>query len=215
MSPLLLHLEHCIAGGANGIGGTESGIGGTESGIGGTESGVGGTESGVGGSGPGGAGIGGAGIGGPVGSGGTAGSGGGGTAGEASGGTGGGTGGDGGASTVTIPGDGCTPPAAYANLFVSLSGHTQAETDAKLETAWSTLFNPSGSGSIYFDGPGSDESYVLDTYNNDVRTEGMGYGMMIAVQLDKQTEFDRQWTWVRNHMASGCSDSRCTGTQIA
>ena len=138
-----------------------------------------------------------------------------GTGGGPSGGSGGNSsGGSTGSSTVTIPGDGCTPPAAYANLFVTLSGHTQAETDAKLNTAWSTLFNPSGSP-IYFNGPGSDESYVKDTYNNDVRTEGMSYGMMIAVQMDKQTEFDRMWTWVRNHMASGCSSSGCTGTQIA
>ena len=120
----------------------------------------------------------------------------------------------GGTSTTTIPGNGCTPPAAYANLFVSLSGHTQAESDAKVAAAWTKLFTPSGSGSIYFNGPGSDESYVKDTYNNDVRTEGMGYGLVIAVQLDHQTEFDRLWTWVRNHMASGCSSSGCTGKQI-
>jgi oligosaccharide reducing-end xylanase len=95
------------------------------------------------------------------------------------------------------------PPAAYANLFVSLSGHTQAQTDAKLTAAWSQLFNPSGSGTIYFNGPGSDESYVEDIYNGDVRTEGMSYGMMIALQLDHQTEFDRLWTWVKKHMANG------------
>ena len=69
--------------------------------------------------------------------------------------------------------------------------------------AWSALFNPSGSGTIYFNGPGADESYVQDIYNNDVRSEGMSYGMMVAVQLDHQTEFDRLWTWVKNHMAQG------------
>jgi oligosaccharide reducing-end xylanase len=199
-------------------GGTSGGTGGgTSGGTGGGMSGGagGGTSGGAGGGTSGGAGGDTSGGAGGSTSGGAGGSTSGGAGGGTSGGTGGGTAGDGGASTVTIPGDGCTPPAAYANLFVSLSGHTQAETDAKLETAWSTLFNPSGSGSIYFDGPGSDESYVLDTYNSDVRTEGMGYGMMIAVQLDKQTEFDRQWTWVRNHMASGCSASGCTGAQIA
>jgi oligosaccharide reducing-end xylanase len=121
----------------------------------------------------------------------------------------------GGSSTTTIPGDGCTPPAAYANLFVSLSGHTQAETDAKLSKAWSQLFSPSASSTIFYNGPGSDESYVQDVYSGDVRTEGMSYGMMIALQLDHQTEFDRLWTWVRNHMASGCSASGCTGKQIA
>jgi len=112
----------------------------------------------------------------------------------------------GGTSTVTIPGNGCTPPAAYANLFVSLSGHTQAESDAKVAAAWSKLFNPKGPGNVYFDGPGSDESYVKDIYNGDVRTEGMGYGMIAAVQLDHQTEFDRLWKWVKTHMANGTGE---------
>jgi oligosaccharide reducing-end xylanase len=34
---------------------------------------------------------------------------------------------------------------------------------------------------------------------------------MISVQLDHQTEFDRLWTWVRNHMAQNCSGDKCTG----
>jgi oligosaccharide reducing-end xylanase len=94
----------------------------------------------------------------------------------------------------------CTPPSTYANLFVTLSGHTQQESDDKVKKAWSSLFNPGGSGSIYNNGPGSDEAYVEDYYNGDVRTEGMSYGMMIAVQLDHQTEFDRLWTFAKKHM---------------
>ena len=105
-------------------------------------------------------------------------------------------------------GQGCTAPASYANLFVTVSGHTQAESDAKVASAWSSLFNPSGSGTIYFNGPGSNESYVQDIYNNDVRSEGMSYGMMVAVQLDHQTEFDRLWTWVKTHMAQGTGEIR-------
>lgn len=127
----------------------------------------------------------------------------------------GGTAGSSGSSPIAGSGSGsggvCTPPAAYANLFVSLSGHTQAESDAKVAAAWTKLFNPSGSGNIYFNGPGTDESYVKDIYNGDVRTEGMSYGMMTAVQLDHQTEFDRLWKWVRNHMAQNCTATGCTG----
>ena len=117
---------------------------------------------------------------------------------------------DGGAptTTATIPGKGCTPPAAYNNLFVSVSGHTQAKSDAKVAAAWSKLFNPKGPGNIYFDGPGTDESYVKDIYNGDVRTEGMGYGMVIAAQLDHQTEFDRLWNWVKTHMARSPGNAR-------
>lgn len=106
------------------------------------------------------------------------------------------------------PGKECTPPTSYANLFVTVSGKTQAESNQKVATAWSTLFNASGSGTIYFNGPGADESYVQDIYNNDVRSEGMSYGMMAAVQLDHQTEFDRLWTWVKNHMADGTGEIR-------
>ena len=144
-------------------------------------------------------------TGGTVGSGGTASTGGNSATGGSKA-TGGSTSVDAGATTKTIPGNGCTPPAAYANLFVSLSGHTQAESDAKVAAAWSKLFNPKGPGNIYFDGPGSDESYVKDIYNGDVRSEGMGYGMIIAVQLDHQTEFDRLWTWVKTHMANGTGE---------
>jgi oligosaccharide reducing-end xylanase len=107
----------------------------------------------------------------------------------------------GGSSAMTIPGNGCTPPASYANLFVTLSGHTQAETDAKVAAAWNQLFSTSGANTVFYNGPGSDESYVKDVANNDVRTEGMSYGMMIAVQLDHQMEFDRLWAFVKKHMA--------------
>jgi oligosaccharide reducing-end xylanase len=133
----------------------------------------------------------------------------GGVGGGPTGGSGGGpTGGAGGNPTGGAGGDAggtgeCTPPAEYTNLFVTLSGHTQEETDAKISAAWSQLYNPSNSNTVYYDGPGADESYVKDTGNNDVRTEGMSYGMMTAVQLDRQTEFDRLWAWVKNHMAQG------------
>jgi oligosaccharide reducing-end xylanase len=216
---------------SSGSGGGQSGTGGAPPGSGGSS--TGGTGTGGGASATGGSsatggvtGAGGA-TGGVIGTGGQAGHGGrGGAAGSGTGGnttgragsggsatgTGGGTtsgaGGSGsnvdaGIGTMTVPGMGCTAPAAYNNLFVSVSGHTQADSDTKVKAAYAALFNPGGSGSIYFNGPGSDESYVEDTYNNDVRTEGMSYGMMIAVQLDDQTKFDRLYTFVKNHMANG------------
>ena len=33
-----------------------------------------------------------------------------------------------------------------------------------------------------------------------MRSEGQSYGMMIALQLNHQTEFDELWTFVKNHM---------------
>ncbi len=42
--------------------------------------------------------------------------------------------------------------------------------------------------------------YIVDTGNIDVRTEGMSYGMMMCVQLDKKEEFDRIWKWTKQNM---------------
>ena len=175
-------------------GATSSGTGGVGGGVG-TNAGTGGVSAGTGGT-----------IAGGAGGSSVQGGAGGSTGGAA---MGGGAGGGAGGATGGAGGSGeCKPPTSYANLFVTVSGKTQAESDEKLATAWSSLFNPSGSGTIYFDGPGANESYVQDILNNDVRSEGMSYGMMVAVQLDHQTEFDRIWSWVKNHMANGTGEIR-------
>jgi oligosaccharide reducing-end xylanase len=108
------------------------------------------------------------------------------------------------AATMTIQGNGCTPPAAYADLFISLGGQTQSAVQAKIDAAWGQLFNPSkSSNTILFNGPGTGEMYIEDVADNAVRSEGQSYGMMVAVQLDHQTEFDALWTFVKNHMWKG------------
>ena len=43
-------------------------------------------------------------------------------------------------------------------------------------------------------------AYIEDTGNNDARTEGMSYGMMLCVQLDMKEEFDRIWKWAKTYM---------------
>src|SRR5208282_3123034 len=43
-------------------------------------------------------------------------------------------------------------------------------------------------------------AYLTDFRNHDVRSEGMSYGMMIAVQLNKRAEFDALWNWARTYM---------------
>ena len=42
--------------------------------------------------------------------------------------------------------------------------------------------------------------YVVDTGNNDIRTEGMSYAMMASVQLDEKETFDRIWKWTKTYM---------------
>jgi oligosaccharide reducing-end xylanase len=42
--------------------------------------------------------------------------------------------------------------------------------------------------------------YMMDTGNNDARTEGMSYGMMMAVQMDRKDIFDRLWLFSKTFM---------------
>lgn len=62
-----------------------------------------------------------------------------------------------------------------------------------------TMFYGKEEERIYHEA-GPDCGFLTDTGNNDVRTEGMSYGMMMCVQLDKKEEFDRIWKWARTYM---------------
>jgi oligosaccharide reducing-end xylanase len=104
------------------------------------------------------------------------------------------------AATTTIAGNGCTPPAQYADLFISVLGQTQASSQAKVDAAWAQLFNPSNANTIFYTGPKTGEAYIKDVADNAVRSEGQSYGMMVAVQLNHQTEFDELWAFVRDYM---------------
>ena len=84
----------------------------------------------------------------------------------------------------------------YRNLFAEL-GYTQKQIDAKLEELFDALFT--GPDRIYFELP-DDLAIISDVKNHDARTEGMSYGMMICVQLDKKNEFDRIFRWAKKYM---------------
>ncbi|MCX6335321.1 MAG: glycosyl hydrolase family 8 [Bacteroidia bacterium] len=102
-----------------------------------------------------------------------------------------------------VKGKGAYYTGKYRNLFLE-NGHSLQEIRAKNETAFQQLFHgDSASQAIYFDagrnvnGP---MAYVSDVLHNDVRSEGISYGLMIAVQMDKKAEFDAIWNWAMNYM---------------
>jgi len=94
---------------------------------------------------------------------------------------------------------------APRNLFGELLGKSETEVGAKLNTAWRQLFHGDNDTERVYYPVGGDQAYIADTGNSDVRSEGMSYGMMIAVQLNHREEFDRLWKWAKTHMyhASG------------
>ena len=86
----------------------------------------------------------------------------------------------------------------YRNLLNEL-GIPQADIDKKLADTFNTMFYGSEDERIYHP-VGDDMGYMEDTGNIDARTEGMSYGMMMCVQLDRKEEFDRIWKWSMTYM---------------
>jgi oligosaccharide reducing-end xylanase len=84
----------------------------------------------------------------------------------------------------------------YRNYFAEM-GYAQAEIDQKLDSIFNEIFF--GKNRVYFEVDDS-TAYISDIKNHDVRTEGMSYGMMIAVQLDRRDIFDKLWRWSVKHM---------------
>jgi oligosaccharide reducing-end xylanase len=88
----------------------------------------------------------------------------------------------------------------YPNYFAELLGKTPSATQAKLDAAFQQLFYGDDATQRVYYPVGADMAYIADIGNGDVRSEGISYGMMIAVQLDKQAEFNRLWQWAKRYM---------------
>jgi oligosaccharide reducing-end xylanase len=88
------------------------------------------------------------------------------------------------------------PTPAYKNAFVQ-AGYTEAQVDAKVAAAFDHLFV--SRNKIYTE-VGADKAYIYYDAGRDVRSEGMSYGMMIAVQMNRKDIFDRLWNWSKTYM---------------
>ena len=88
----------------------------------------------------------------------------------------------------------------YPDLFKDYLGKSDSEIQARIDETWNQLFYGHDAIERVYYPVGSDMAYILDTGNDDVRSEGMSYGMMIAVQLNKKEEFDRLWKWTKTYM---------------
>lgn len=84
----------------------------------------------------------------------------------------------------------------YSNTFID-AGYKEADINAKIDKAYHDLFE--GPNKVYFE-VGDSMAYVSDIKNHDARTEGLSYGMMIAVQLSKKEVFDRIWRWSKKYL---------------
>jgi oligosaccharide reducing-end xylanase len=111
-------------------------------------------------------------------------------------------------------------PASYPNPFRDLLGKSDAEVTAHVEAAFQRLFHGDPTTQAIYFTVGDDQAYIQDILHGDVRSEGMGLGMLIAVQLDHREEFDRLWRFAhaaleydsgpaRGYFRSTCSSGPC------
>ena len=91
----------------------------------------------------------------------------------------------------------------YRNLFAE-AGYSSEEIAAKIHHAYKQFFHGDPETERLYFPSGENENgplaYIPDIQHNDVRSEGMSYGMMIAVQLDRKAEFDALWNWSLTYM---------------
>ncbi|HND47878.1 MAG TPA: glycosyl hydrolase family 8, partial [Anaerolineales bacterium] len=101
---------------------------------------------------------------------------------------------------IPLPAKPAFETGVYPNLFKDYLGKSDEEIQAKIDSAFHQLFYGDDATERVYYPVGSDMAYISDIANEDVRSEGMSYGMMIAVQLNKKEEFDRLWKWTKTYM---------------
>jgi len=107
-------------------------------------------------------------------------------------------------------------PTDYPNAFRDVLGKSADEINAKITNVFNTLFHGNPADQAIYFAIGDDQACIKDVYHNyEIRTEGMGLGMIIAVELNKQYEFDHLWRYSKENLmvktgaARGYFNSHC------
>ena len=82
------------------------------------------------------------------------------------------------------------------NIFLEY-GYKPNEIEKKVNDTFTQIFE--GPSRFYFNGI-NDTGYFMDTGNCDARTEGMSYGMLMNVLMDRKEYFDRMWKFAMEFM---------------
>src|SRR5258708_2733170 len=88
--------------------------------------------------------------------------------------------------SLSVDGTGAFSTGHYRNLFVE-AGHSENEVRQKIDSPFQQLFHGNLTNETIYYEAGSNSSGLLafttDIKHHDVRTEGLSYGMIIAVEL--------------------------------
>jgi oligosaccharide reducing-end xylanase len=102
-----------------------------------------------------------------------------------------------------VSGTGAFATGQYRNLFAE-AGHPAGEIKNKIDSAFAQLFHGDpDTQAVYFSAGANSNgplACITDIKHHDVRTEGLSYGMIIAVELNKKAEFDALWNWSKTYL---------------
>jgi oligosaccharide reducing-end xylanase len=84
----------------------------------------------------------------------------------------------------------------YTNYFTLIGLATDEHVQERLNQIYHELFSLESPLSLVRQHQTLDAQYVFAIDSNDIRSEGMSYGMMIAVMMDDQETFNRLWNFV-------------------
>jgi len=110
------------------------------------------------------------------------------------------------------------PTRGTTNLFTDLLDIPVSEVDARVQLVVDRLFGIGTNESaipqvntgyrIYYELPQDpSQAFIWCADANDVRSEGQSYGMMIAVQTNRQAQFDKLWKFAQQRMQFATNDA--------
>ena len=104
---------------------------------------------------------------------------------------------------MSADGDGAFATKKYRNIFAEI-GKSPQEIRQKIDSAYQQLFHGDLTNQTIYYEAGSNSNgplaFVTDIKHKDVRSEGLSYGMIIAVQLNRKAEFDAIWNWSKTYL---------------
>jgi oligosaccharide reducing-end xylanase len=111
-----------------------------------------------------------------------------------------------------------TGPASYPKPLQQVLGLTDQTVSTRIANVYNQLFHgdPSLQQPIYYTSQSdATQAYIWDVLHGQVRSEGQGLGMLIAVELKHQDDFDHLWRYAKAQLeipsgpSAGYFNSHC------
>lgn len=92
-------------------------------------------------------------------------------------------------------------PTNYPSGYRQVLGWSSSKNANQLSNAFDQLFHGDAETEAIYTDLGNGKAVIRDLlHDNQARTEGIGVGMLVAVMLNKQEEFDKLWRYARDEL---------------